>query len=71
MSRQEIIDKYISKWISRKLIVFAVGSVGLFVKVIDSSDWVIIATVYMSVEGAITVVETILKAKQNVGQGIV
>ena len=68
MSRQEIIDKYFSKWISRKLIVFLVSSVGLFCKVIESGDWVIIATAYMSVEGAITVVEKIYKAKGNGGQ---
>ena len=30
MSRQEYIDKYLSKFVSRKLIVFCVASVGLF-----------------------------------------
>jgi hypothetical protein len=63
MSRQEYIDKYLSKWVSRKLIVFIVASTGLFVKSIESGDWVIIAVTYMSVEGAISVVEKIYKAK--------
>lgn len=66
MSRQEYVDKYISKWISRKLIVFAVASTGLFIKAIESGDWVIIAVTYMSVEGAISVVEKIYKAKNQV-----
>lgn len=68
MSRQEYVDKYLSKWVSRKLIVFAVASTGLFMKSIESGDWVIIAVTYMSVEGAISVVEKIYKAKAN-GQG--
>ena len=63
MSRQEYIDKYLSKWVSRKLIVFIVASAGLFVKSIESGDWVIIAVTYMSVEGVISVVEKIYKAK--------
>jgi hypothetical protein len=65
MSRQEYIDKYLSKWASRKLIVFTVASIGLFVKSIESGDWVIIAVTYMSVEGAINVVEKIYKAKNQ------
>jgi hypothetical protein len=65
MSRQEYIDKYLSKWVSRKLIVFLVASTGLFMKSIESGDWVIIAVTYMSVEGAISVVEKIYKAKSN------
>ena len=63
MSRQEYIDKYLSKWISRKLIVFAVASTGLFTKSIESGDWVIIAVTYMSVEGTINVVEKIYKSR--------
>jgi len=65
MSRQEYIDKYLSKWVSRKLIVFGIASIGLFTKSIESGDWIIIAVTYMSVEGAITVVEKIYKAKSN------
>ena len=65
MSRKEFVDRLQSKWISRKLIVFAVASTGLFMKSIESGDWVIIAVTYMSVEGAISVVEKIYKAKVN------
>jgi hypothetical protein len=63
MSRQELIDKYVSKWISRKLVVFVVASVGLFVKVIDSGDWVIISTAYISIEGFTSIVTQIYKSK--------
>jgi hypothetical protein len=63
MSRQEIADKYLSKFISRKLIVFVIGSVALFTGRVESGDWVIISSVYISLEGATTIVERILKAK--------
>jgi hypothetical protein len=63
MSKQEIADKYLSKFISRKLIVFIIGSVALFTGRVESGDWVIISSVYISLEGVTTIVERILKAK--------
>jgi hypothetical protein len=63
MSRKERIDLFLNKWISRKLIVFIVGSIGLFTKSIDSSDWVIISTAYIAIEGATNIVERLMKAK--------
>jgi len=63
MSRQEIADKYLSKFISRKLIVFIIGSVALFTGRVESGDWVIISSVYISLEGVTNIVERILKAK--------
>ena len=68
MSRQEIIDKMQSKWISRKLLVFTVGSVALFTGKVQSEDWVIISSIYISLEGATSIVERILKAKQGNSQ---
>lgn len=68
MSRQEIIDKMQSKWISRKLLVFIVGSIALFTGKVQSEDWVIISSIYISLEGATTIVERILKAKQGNSQ---
>ena len=68
MSRQEIVDKYVSKWISRKLVVFIVGSVALFTGNVESGDWVIVSSVYISLEGATSIVERILKAKLNNSQ---
>ena len=63
MSNKEKIDLYLNKWVSRKLIVFITGSVGLFLGTLDSSDWVIIATAYITIEGVTNIVERLMKAK--------
>ena len=65
MSRKEKIDLFLSKWVSRKLSVFVVASSGLFSGVITSTDWVIIATSYIAIEGATTIVERLMKTKAN------
>lgn len=65
MSRKEKIDLFLSKWVSRKLSVFVVASSGLFSGVITSTDWVIIATSYIAIEGATTIVERLMKVKSN------
>ena len=65
MSTRETIDFYLNKWVSRKLTVFVVGSVGLFSGRLTSSDWVIIATAYIAIEGATNIVERLMKAKSN------
>ena len=54
---------FLSKWVSRKLIVFVVGSVGLFSGVITSTDWVIIGTSYITIEGVTSIVERLMNAK--------
>jgi hypothetical protein len=63
MSRKEKIDLLLSKWISRKLTVFVVASAGLFSGVITSTDWVIIATSYITIEGVTNIVERLMKVK--------
>jgi hypothetical protein len=60
MSRQEI-DVILNKFISRKLMVFTVACIGLFIGNITSTDWVIIATAYVSIQGF---TDIILKLKQ-------
>ena len=65
MSRQELTDKYLNKFISRKLIVFIVATTGLFMKVIDGEQWVIISTAYMSIEGVTNIVQGIYRAKSG------
>lgn len=65
MSTREKIDLYLNKWVSRKLTVFVVGSIALFLGNLTSSDWVIIATAYIAIEGATNIVERIMKAKSN------
>jgi hypothetical protein len=56
MSKEQL-DILISKWISRKLMVFIVACAGLFLGTLTSSDWVIIATAYVGAETFITAVE--------------
>jgi hypothetical protein len=63
MSRQELVDKYLNKWVSRKLVVFVVGSIGLFTGVLTGDNWVIISTTYISIEGVTSIVERIYKSK--------
>lgn len=51
------IDKALAKWVSRKLMVFAVACFGLFSGTLTSSDWVIIATAYVSLQGFSDIVD--------------
>lgn len=66
MSRTEKVDLYLKKWVSRKLTVFVIASAGLFSGVITSTDWVIIATSYITIEGVTNIVERLFKVKNNV-----
>jgi len=56
MSKEQF-DIILSKWISRKLLVFLVACTGLFSSTLTSSDWVIIATAYIGIEGVTNIVE--------------
>ena len=60
MSKEQF-DLILSKWISRKLIVFLFASVGLFSGTLTSSDWVVIATAYIGIEGITNIVERLRK----------
>ena len=66
MSRQELVDKYLNKWVSRKLVVFVVGSVGLFTGAITGDNWIVISTAYISIEGITSIVERVYKSKSGV-----
>ena len=65
MSRKEKIDLFLSRWVSRKLMAFVIASVALFSGSIESNDWVIVATMYVAVQGATDIVERIYKSKNN------
>ena len=65
MSRQEYIDKYLSKWVSRKLVVFVIASVGLFTGNLTGDNWVVISTAYISIEGFTSIVTEVYKSKAN------
>ena len=63
MSRKEKIDLFLNKWVTRKLSVFVIASIGLFSGVITSTDWVIIGTSYITIEGVTNIVERLFKAR--------
>lgn len=65
MSRREKIDLLLGKWVSRKLTVFIIASVGLFSGEINSDNWVIVATAYIATEGATNIVERLMKVKND------
>ena len=60
MSKEQF-DIILSKWISRKLLVFLVACGGLFSGTLTSSDWVIIATAYIGIEAITNIVDTLRK----------
>lgn len=70
MSKQTI-DQLMNKWISRKLLVFILATIGLFRMNLTSGDWVIIASIYIGSESVITIVERLSKYKtqNNIGDG--
>ena len=55
------IDTVLKRYVSRKLMVFVVASIGLFSQTLTSSDWVIIAGIYIGTQGAI---DAIAKLRQ-------
>ena len=56
MSRRQMIDMYLSKLLSRKLLVFIISTVALFTGQIDADNYVIISSAYVGVEGFIDAV---------------
>tara|TARA_R110000765_G_scaffold134625_1_gene233612 strand:+ start:160 stop:342 length:183 start_codon:yes stop_codon:yes gene_type:complete len=50
------LDALINNYLSRKLLVFFIASFGLFAGTLTSSDWVIIATAYVSIQGFVDIV---------------
>lgn len=60
---KEKVDLLLNKWVSRKLTVFVIASVGLFTEVITSTDWVIISTSYITIEGVTNIVERLMKTR--------
>ena len=50
MSKEQI-DILLSKWISRKLMVFIISCVGLFSGNLTSDDFAMIAAAYVGVQG--------------------
>jgi len=66
MSRREFIDRYLGKGISKKLMVFVIASIALFIGKLTSMDWVIIAGIYI---GSQTVIDVFKAKSGNVYDG--
>lgn len=63
MSRQEFIDKYLNRTISKKLTVFLIATIGLFWGKLSGDQWTVIATAYI---GIVAFTETVLKLKDKI-----
>jgi hypothetical protein len=66
MSRKELIDKYVNKFVSRKLLAFIIATVGLFLGNLLSGDWVVIAAVYIGAQAATDIIKDVYKSKSGV-----
>lgn len=62
MSRQEFIDKYFGKAISKTFTVFIIGTIALFSSKLTGAEWTVIASVYL---GSTKATETILKLRDK------
>lgn len=62
MSRQEIIDKYFGKAISKTFTVFIIATIGLFTAHLTGAEWTVIAGIYI---GTVKATETLLKLKDK------
>ncbi len=60
MSKQEL-DRLVNKWISRKLLVFVIATIALFTKFITSVDWLVVSSIYLGTETAITIITQRIK----------
>ena len=60
MSKQEFIDKYLGKSISKTLMITLIATFGLFQDKLTGTEWTVIATAYI---GTTKWTETILKLK--------
>jgi hypothetical protein len=70
MSRKNL-DTLINKWISRKLFVFLTATLLLWLADLESSDWTMIAVVYLGSQTVLDSVVAYNKSKNNNdGQGI-
>jgi len=58
------IDAFLNSWISKKLMVFIVASLGLFSCTLTGSEWVNVAVMYIGTQGAIDAIVR-LRSKQQ------
>lgn len=59
------VDKFLNRWISKKLTVFLVASYALFGDKLDGDNWTIVATGYVAIQGFTDIVERLYKVKNG------
>ena len=57
---KELIDSYLSKFLSRKLLVFLISAVALFTGKISGDAWIIVSTAYI---GGETIIDAVTRLK--------
>lgn len=62
MSKQEFIDKYLNKAVSKKLIAFIIATIALFTGKVSGTEWIIISTAYIAITGY---TDTVLRLKDK------
>ena len=62
MSKQELIDKYLNKAVSKKLIAFIIATIALFTGNVSGTEWIIISTAYIAITGY---TDTVLRLKDK------
>ena len=62
MSKQEFIDKYLNKAVSKKLTVFLIACYFTYTGKLTGEEWTVIATAYI---GIVAFSETVLKLKDK------
>lgn len=59
------LDKVLNRFISRKLLVWAVATILMYFAKLESNDWVLISMVYLGSQGVLDIVERIYKIKNT------
>lgn len=59
------VDKFLNRWISRKLTVLVIASIGLFDGKLDGDNWTIVATGYVAIQGFTDIVEKLYRARNG------
>jgi len=59
------LDKALDKLVSRKLLVWIISTIFMYMAKIESSDWVMISMIYLGSQGALDVAERLTKARNT------
>ena len=62
MSKKAILDKYVGKLVSRKLLAWSTATWLLYSNRVDSEQWVLITAIYLGTQG---VIDTVLQWKHG------